>query len=98
MDMTAEFADISVGSGRRAYLGWNTVLVRTEAGTELIERAKAKRTIEIQTLPAENLNKLKVAALNKKKLALKNIRRKTGNKKDLFYLSLSKNIRDRLQP
>jgi coenzyme F420 hydrogenase subunit beta len=98
MDMTAEFADISVGSGRRAYLGWNTVLVRTEAGTELIERAKAKRTIEIQPLPAENLNKLKLAALNKKKLALKNIGRKTGNKKDLLYLSLSKTIRDRLQP
>lgn len=96
MDMTAEFADISVGSGRRAYLGWNTVLVRTEAGTELIERAKAKSTIEIQPLPPENLSKLKVAALNKKKLALKNIVAKTGSKENLLYLSLSKDIRDRL--
>jgi len=30
IDMSAEFADISVGSGRAMFKGWNTVIVRTE--------------------------------------------------------------------
>lgn len=65
-DMTSEFADISVGSGRSMFKGWNTVLVRTKIGSELANIAKAKRNLEIQPLPADSLEHLKKAALNKK--------------------------------
>ena len=42
-DMTAEFADISVGAAE-GIEGWNTVLVRSEKGAELLKRAKGKRS------------------------------------------------------
>ncbi|MBW1614561.1 MAG: Coenzyme F420 hydrogenase/dehydrogenase, beta subunit C-terminal domain, partial [Deltaproteobacteria bacterium] len=58
-DMTAEFADISVGSGRATFKGWNTVIVRTKAGAELLEIAKGHQAIEIQPISAESLMNLK---------------------------------------
>ena len=36
-DMTSQFADISVGSGHAKFMGWNTVIVRTENGENLIK-------------------------------------------------------------
>lgn len=91
LDMTAEFADISVGSAE-GIDGWNTVIVRTKAGAELIEMAKAKGVLETAILPPENLAHLKEAALLKKKRALRNIIARTGNQENLLYLGLSKNI------
>jgi coenzyme F420 hydrogenase subunit beta len=96
LDMTAEFADISVGSVE-GIEGWNTVLVRTDAGIELIDLAIARGIVETRDLPDQNLAHLKTAALNKKKTALKNIVEKTGNKEDLIYVSgVSEDITDRL--
>lgn len=88
LDMTSEFADISVGSveGKEE---WNTVIVRTEAGADLIERAKKKGTLHINKLPASNLQHLKEAALLKKKRALNEIVKRTGDKSNLLYLKLS---------
>lgn len=95
LDMTAEFADISVGSVEGVE-GWNTVLIRTDVGVELMERAKAKGKLEIGQLPSENLAHLKEAALLKKKRALKEIIKKTGDKKKLLYLGISESVVDKL--
>lgn len=48
-DLTAEFADVSIGSiGSPA--GWSTVLVRTEEGEELLNAAVKKDYLEIKDL------------------------------------------------
>lgn len=88
LDMTSEFADISIGSVE-GIEGWNTVIVRTANGAKLIEMAKKQGKLEIDALPTENLDHLKEAALNKKKRALGEIIKRTGDKKKLLYLGLA---------
>ena len=95
LDMTSEFADISVGSVE-GIEGWNTVIVRTNAGAELIEIAKTKGKLETDTLPPQNLAHLKEAALLKKKRALEEIIKRSGDKSDLLYVGLSKSMVDKL--
>ena len=95
-DMTAEFADISVGSGRAKFKGWNTVVVRSKAGAELMEIARKKGVVETQPIPAESVENLKRASLNKKKRALSSIIGKTGDKKDLLYLGIPSGLADKL--
>lgn len=67
-DMTAEWADISVGAveGRN---NWNTVIVRTETGAKLFKEAVDEGAIEVEGLARENLDHLKEAASNKRKRA-----------------------------
>jgi coenzyme F420 hydrogenase subunit beta len=48
-DMTSEFADISVGMVEGVE-GWNTLMARTPAGQELVEKAKKHRVIETKSL------------------------------------------------
>jgi coenzyme F420 hydrogenase subunit beta len=95
LDMTAEFADVSVGSVE-GQEGWNTVITRTEAGGRLIETAKARGKLEIQALPADKLAHLKKASLNKKKRALKQIIERTGDKQNLLYVGLSSGVAEKL--
>ena len=95
LDMTSEFADISVGSVE-GIEGWNTVIVRTNAGAELLEMAKTKGKLETDTLPPKNLAHLKEAALLKKKRALEEIIKRSGDKSDLLYVGLSKSMVDKL--
>ena len=95
LDMTSEFADISVGSVE-GIEGWNTVIIRTNTGAELMEMAKKQGKLETDSLPAENLAHLKEAALLKKKRALDEIIKKSGDKKDLLYLGLSESMADKL--
>lgn len=87
-DMTAEFADISVGSAEGVE-GWNTLIIRSDAGRELVEAARAKGVIETVPLPEENLAHLKEASLLKKKRGLKKIIETTGSDQDLLYLKLT---------
>lgn len=94
-DMTAEFTDISVGSVEGTE-GWNTVIVRTQRGEDIIDIAKKKGLIEVKPLPAAGLAHLKQASLNKKARAVKEIVLKTGDKENLLYLGMSKAVRDRL--
>jgi coenzyme F420 hydrogenase subunit beta len=94
-DMTAEFTDISVGSVEGTE-GWNTVIVRTQRGEDIIEMAKKKGLIESKPLPAAGLAHLKEASLNKKTRAVKEIVKKTGSKDNLLYLGMAKEVRDRL--
>lgn len=73
-DMTAEFSDVSVGSGRlpegwETARSWNQLIVRTDRGQELVDLARAKGVLEFREMPEENLPKLKGASLNKQKKA-----------------------------
>lgn len=90
IDMTAEFSDISVGAAE-GISGWNTVIVRSERGNDLLKAAEAKGVIEIDTLPSQNLSHLKEASLLKKKRALRNIVNKTGSVNDFSYLKVKGN-------
>jgi coenzyme F420 hydrogenase subunit beta len=91
-DLTAEFADISVGSGRGEVLEWNTVIIRTSRGMEILRGAEKKGLIQIKEIPKENLARLEGAALNKKKRALKNIIQKTGTIDDLLYFNVQAEV------
>jgi len=69
-DMSAEFSDLSVGmyEGRP---GWNTLIVRTEKGAELVKRASDEGFLETEAFPEDNLNHLAKAAAEKKARALR---------------------------
>jgi len=88
IDMTAEFADISVGSAEGVE-DWNTLIIRSDAGRELVEAARAKGIIETAPLPHQNLDHLKEASLLKKKRGLNKVIETTGSDQDLLYLKLS---------
>ncbi|MEW6334780.1 MAG: Coenzyme F420 hydrogenase/dehydrogenase, beta subunit C-terminal domain [Thermodesulfobacteriota bacterium] len=73
-DMTAEFSDLSVGSARlpegwEEARRWNQVIVRSKQGSELMDLARRRGVLEFREVPAGNLDRLKAAALNKKKAA-----------------------------
>jgi coenzyme F420 hydrogenase subunit beta len=68
-DMTAEWSDVSVGvmEGRP---GWNTLIIRSEAGAYLVEEAEAAGYLTTGPMPGENRIHLCLAAANKKKRSL----------------------------
>lgn len=77
-DMTAEFADISVGSARSPEgwdvdRHWNQVIVRTQAGEALLSLAREKGLLEFRPVPQENLAKLKAAAMGKRRRGESNL-------------------------
>jgi coenzyme F420 hydrogenase subunit beta len=86
LDMTAELSDISVGTveGKE---GWNTVMVRTEKGEDLLRRAKKAGVVETRPLPKNNLDHLKEASLLKKRRALDALKKEGGIEKAYFTLS-----------
>ena len=67
-DMTAESADIAVGSAE-GVPGWNTVLIRTERGRELFREARSKNVLQVKPLPEANWEHLRSAVASKKKRA-----------------------------
>jgi coenzyme F420 hydrogenase subunit beta len=69
-DMTAEFADISVGV-LEGNADRNTIIIRTERGQEMVDAAVKDGYLDIEDYPAMNLEHLRTAAGNKKKRALK---------------------------
>ncbi len=78
-DMTAEFADISVGSARSPEgwdvdRHWNQVIVRSRAGEALISLAREKGVLEFKPVPQGNLDKLKSAAAGKRKRGESNLK------------------------
>ncbi len=92
LDMTAEFSDLSVGAVE-GIPGWNTVIVRTARGEELLEGARKARMIEVSEVPRANLKHLEEASLLKKKRALENIVKRTGSKDNLLYLKGAEALR-----
>jgi coenzyme F420 hydrogenase subunit beta len=93
LDMTAELSDISVGTveGKE---GWNTLIVRTAIGEDVLKRAKKTGIIETRTLPQNNLNHLIEASLLKKRRALDALIEKGGIEKG--YLRLSARLVNRI--
>jgi len=89
IDMTAEFADLSVGAAE-GIEGWNTLIVRSAAGAKLVKAARAGGVLEVAPLPDANVEHLKEAALIKKRRGLSNIVETTGSKEDLLYLEASR--------
>jgi len=70
-DMTAEWADISVG----AFEGksdWNTMIIRTEKGEKLVAEAVKEGYLVLDDFPSESLEHLTLGAGNKKKRAEQN--------------------------
>ena len=70
-DMTAEFADLSVGGARSADgwdvdKKWNQVIVRTKRGEELLELAFEKGVLARKDISDGALDKLKKASAGKK--------------------------------
>ena len=97
IDMTAEFSDISVGSAE-GIEGWNTVIIRSRKGADLIKEAREKGVLEIDRLPKENFNHLEEASLMKKKRALQAIVENTKDKNNLLYLKMEKEKVEDLLP
>ena len=95
LDMTAEFSDLSVGAVE-GIPGWNTVIVRTAKGQELLEGARKAGMIEVTEVPRANLKHLQEASLLKKKRALENIVKRTGSKDNLLYLKGAEALRSLL--
>jgi coenzyme F420 hydrogenase subunit beta len=96
LDLTAEFADISVGGGRGEVLNWNTVVIRTAKGAALMDAAIKKGIMETTPIPEENMNRLKKAVFNKRKRAIGNIIQMSGSANDLLYLKAKPEIIQRL--
>ncbi|HYQ61316.1 MAG TPA: Coenzyme F420 hydrogenase/dehydrogenase, beta subunit C-terminal domain, partial [Desulfatiglandales bacterium] len=67
--------------------GWNTVIVRTAMGEDLLRMAKKARIIETKSLPKDHLNHLIEASLLKKRRALDALKERGGIKKGYFTLS-----------
>ncbi|SFH15584.1 coenzyme F420 hydrogenase subunit beta [Desulfotomaculum arcticum] len=65
LDSTSEWADIAVGSTEYDP-AWNTVVVRSDKGRELLDLALRKNVLEVGEYPAERLPLLRRAVLNKK--------------------------------
>ncbi len=91
IDMTAEYADISVGSVE-GIEGWNTVIVRSKLGSDLMKGAQEAGLLEVKDLPVENLNHLKEASLIKKRRAIDNIMKRSGSTQDLGYLKIKPEV------
>jgi coenzyme F420 hydrogenase subunit beta len=72
-DMTSEWADVSVGvlEGKSDV---NTLIVRSAKGQALVEDAVRGGWLEVEEMPAQNLDHLTTAAANKKKRALIRVR------------------------
>ncbi len=70
IDMTSEFADISVGV-LEGDPGRNTIIIRTERGKMIVDEAVREGYLIVDDMPEMNLIHLKHAAGNKKKRALK---------------------------
>ncbi|MFH1033587.1 MAG: Coenzyme F420 hydrogenase/dehydrogenase, beta subunit C-terminal domain [Pseudomonadota bacterium] len=67
-DLTAELADLSVGAAE-GRPGWNTILVRSDQGAELLEMARARGLLEMEPMPSESYEHLCTAAANKRSRA-----------------------------
>jgi coenzyme F420 hydrogenase subunit beta len=76
-DLTSEWADVSVGmfEGRP---GWNTLLVRSDRGEELVRQAETAGYLELESMPEENAAHLAGAGRAKKERAFRAALRQNG--------------------
>jgi coenzyme F420 hydrogenase subunit beta len=73
LDMTSELSDLSVGTveGKE---GWNTVIVRTEKGEDLLRLAESRGVLETRAYPDDKWAHLKEASILKKQRGLAALR------------------------
>jgi coenzyme F420-reducing hydrogenase beta subunit len=88
--MTSELSDISAGTVEGVE-GWNTVIVRTAMGEDLIQRAESKGALETRAYPQERWARLKEASILKKRRALSNLKEMQDG-----YLHLSQRTIDEI--
>jgi coenzyme F420 hydrogenase subunit beta len=69
LDMTSELSDLSVGTVE-GQEGWNTVIVRTARGEELLRLAESRRVLETRAYPEDKWAHLREAAVLKKQRGL----------------------------
>lgn len=68
-DMTAEFSDISVGAFEDNP-EWNTLIIRTEKGEQIVRDACRKGYLELSDIPGKSIDHLILGAGMKKKRAV----------------------------
>ena len=95
-DMTSELADISVGMVE-GMDEWNTLIVRTEVGQRIVEKAKAVGAVSTMPLDEDRLDHLYEASVLKKQRAIAELVKRSGDESDLQYLLLSDRERRNLQ-
>lgn len=76
-DFTASFADLSVGSVGSSE-GWSTVIVRSDKGLELLEKAAAKGYVEVKDEVNPEIVKKTEASKEKKRLSTREKMEKDG--------------------
>lgn len=91
-DPTSEFADVSVGSTEYDPR-WNTLIVRSAKGKEIVDAARARGIIETRAYPEERLPLLYQAVRNKKLRVLQALESGQG----AGYLQLTGQYREALQ-
>ena len=94
-DMTSEFADISVGTVE-GMPGWNTVIVRTDRGEDIFDRAVKAGYIETKPLSDGYLDGLVKASLLKKKRALTALEKRRSEGLGDGYLTISEEIIEKI--
>jgi coenzyme F420 hydrogenase subunit beta len=75
LDMTSEFADLSVGM-YEGKPGWNTMIVRSDSGAQIVDQARDAGFIETADFPDVNLKHLSKAAADKKDRSLRTLMRR----------------------
>jgi coenzyme F420 hydrogenase subunit beta len=88
LDMTSELADISVGAFEPVP-GWNTVVVRSDRGQDLLDRARSKDLLQVEEYPLEELKRLRQASRNKKARGLSSIKQAADQQKLTPFIDMS---------
>jgi coenzyme F420 hydrogenase subunit beta len=91
-DVTAELADIAVGSTEWQD-DWNTMLVRSETGQQLVADALKANILSSSDFPAEREEILREAVGNKKKRVVKALSERGNENAPLAYLMLNEEQR-----
>ncbi|MDW7673375.1 MAG: Coenzyme F420 hydrogenase/dehydrogenase, beta subunit C-terminal domain [Bacillota bacterium] len=89
-DPIAEFADISIGS-TEFDASYNTLIVRSQQGAQLVQEAVREGILEIKSYPKERVDLLLGAVKNKKLRVLKGLHHTTS------YLNLNEAFRDGIE-
>jgi coenzyme F420 hydrogenase subunit beta len=95
IDPTSELADLSIGS-TEADTSWCALIVRTEAGEALVEKASASGVLQLREPSEEAVDSLRNAALNKKRRVLAAEGSANGHSINTGYLKLPEEVRRRI--
>jgi len=74
-DLTSEWADLSIGMFE-GQAGWNTLVVRSKAGEDIVQDAESAGYLEIKPMPHKDLSHLSAAGRAKKERAFRTASRK----------------------